>query len=222
MSNMPRLFVDMDGTLAEWRNIQISLEEYEDVSLMPKKINELLATPGYFYSLQPHKNVVDAIKQLIKSGEIEVFILSCCLPTTLKSSPKKEKERWLKKYLPEIDKKHIICVPDGFDKRLFVPDSVKESDYLFDDYTHNLQLWEQSGKGIKLLNNVNSNRGTWKGNQINFEKTGIEIADNIKSIIMENKRVRDENPRKENIPFDYQNYNFEHSLKEIEEYEITE
>lgn len=199
--NKPRLFIDMDGTLTEWRILQK---------------NEELEIPGYFYSLKPHINVLNAIKRIIADNEIDVYILSCIIENNSKVSPKKEKELWLKKYLPELKKEKYIFVPNGENKVNYVPDGILKNDFLLDDYTHNLMLWALHGNGIKLLNNINSSKGTWKGSQINFNNNANEIYNAIKRIILDNQLIRNNNPLKMHTSFDKNTIDFSHYIEEIE------
>jgi 5'(3')-deoxyribonucleotidase len=207
-NKLPRLFVDMDGTLAEWRNIKLDIDAYEGKDGAFAKINEILSTPGYFRSLKPHKNVVEAVQKIIASGEMEVYVLSCVLPDG-PSSPQAEKEAWLDEYLPEIDGAHRIFVPDGQDKKYFVPGGVKKEDYLLDDYTGNLVKWSKVGTGIKLLNNVNSNYHTWRGSRVSFEGEPFEIAEAIRKIVLEGRMIMHKTPEKNTESFDYENFDFE-------------
>lgn len=176
--NKQRLFVDMDGTLAVFTPVDELEKLYEQ---------------GYFLNLKPIPNVVEAIKEIIRNNpEIEVNILSAYLidsPFALE-----EKNEWLDKYLPEIDKAHRIFTPCGCDKKDYIPGGVKETDFLLDDYTHNLKLWQPPARGIKLLNGINHTRGTWEYDRIRFDKEPSELAANIVSIMKMQELVRDEKP----------------------------
>lgn len=159
-----RLFVDMDGTLAEWRSEAGPEELYEK---------------GYFASLRPYDTILNAVKSIwtaAQNGEIdaELFILSAYLPDS--SWAKAEKQEWLNEYLysmvraaeqyrrPMFDASHTLLVPCGSSKLDHVPGGVRASDYLLDDYTHNLREWEQAGgTPIKVFNGCNGKRNTsWK------------------------------------------------------------
>lgn len=59
-----RLFVDMDGTLAEFHPVH-SMEE--------------LHAKGYFAGLPPQQNVVEAVRILNADTDVEVYILSAVL-----------------------------------------------------------------------------------------------------------------------------------------------
>lgn len=159
-STPTRLFVDMDGTLAVWN---------------PTKKLEDLYEEGYFKNLKPYSDVVEAVRQIYTfCSDIEVFILSAYIldsPYALK-----EKNEWLDKYLPEIDQEHRCFCHCGTDKSLAVPDGIKTTDVLLDDYTVNLNDWCPPGIGLKLLNGINDTHKSWQGERISRLQTSTEIA----------------------------------------------
>lgn len=158
-----RLFVDMDGTLAEFN---------------PTKKLEDLYEEGYFKNLKPYQTVVDAIKHIILNyPDIEVYVLSAYLSDS--EYALKEKKEWLNKHLPEIDVEHQLFCVCGTDKGAVVPGGIQHSDRLLDDYTHNLMLWCPPGVGLKLLNGINDTHKTWKGARINKEQAAKELANEI-------------------------------------------
>lgn len=159
----PRLFVDMDGTLAVFKQVDTLETLYEK---------------GYFANLSPQVNVVNAIKILNTSADnVEVFVLSSVLQDSKFAIP--EKNEWLDKNLPEIDSSHRIFVPCGADKKDFVPGGIRSNDYLLDDYSTNLHSWEPPAIGIKLLNGINGTKGTWQGDKVSFALPANEISDAI-------------------------------------------
>jgi len=181
MKSKKRLYVDMDGTLAVFNNNIDKIER--------------LYEKGYFLNLEPIYNVLNAIKEIKKNNfDIEVNILSSVLSDSKYAL--KEKNEWLDKYLPEIDKDHRLFPPCGANKRKYVIGGVSKNDYLLDDYTHNLSLWQPPGEGIKILNGINHTKKTWKNNCINFEKTSEKIAQDIKKIIYSNTIIIDKKPQK--------------------------
>lgn len=194
-----RLFVDMDGTLAEWKKLTLSFSESEEATpeMIQKKIYEILNEPEYYYRLQPHNQVIEAIREIVSNPEVEVFILSCVLPDGEQNTPQKDKDAWLDKFLPEIDKAHRIFVPDGENKTSFVPGRVRKTDFLLDDYTKNLTDWEVYGTGIKLLNNVNSSKNTWQGSRIAYNGNSHFMAQSLLTVMLQQKRVVDANPPKD-------------------------
>jgi len=162
-STRTRLFVDMDGTLAVWH---------------PTKKLEELYEEGYFKNLEPYQEVVNAIKTIINSKpDIEVFILSAYLSDS--SYALQEKNEWLDKYLPEIDRNHRCFCHCGTDKSLAVPDGIKVTDVLLDDYTLNLKDWCPPGVGIKLLNGINDTHKTWQGERVLRFQPAEKIAEAI-------------------------------------------
>lgn len=214
----PRLFVDMDGTLAEWRNIKIVIDKEEDATTeyFLRRLDAVLYSPHYYYRLNPMPNVVEAIRRIVEMGEIEVFVLSCVKKDAYGQSPLADKNAWLDKYLPEIDKEHRIFVPDGENKTLYVPGGLRASDGLLDDYTKNLREWEaakaekrktlssvavQLGRSvaIKLSNPVNSSKGTWKGNKVSYQLSPDTIAAGISDVIFSEglEEVRHQEPDKD-------------------------
>ena len=159
-SEKVRLFVDMDGTLAMWH---------------PTKKLEELYEEGYFKNLEPYEEVVEAIRQIYTfEPNVEVFILSAYLSDS--SYALKEKNEWLDRYLPEIDKDHRCFCHCGTDKSAAVPEGIKETDVLLDDYTMNLNDWCPPGVGIKLLNGINDTHKSWQGERISRLQPPTEIA----------------------------------------------
>lgn len=173
-----RLFVDMDGTLAVFR---------------PVDTMETLYEPGYFLNLDPLRNVVDAVKRLIQRREVEVYILSA----VLRDSPcaLTEKNKWLDKYLPEIDTARRLFLPCGENKSAHIPGGLRADDFLLDDYTRNLVLWRPPAHGIKLLNGINHTHGTWPYGRLRYDKPPSELASNILNIVIRRAVIRDRPPQ---------------------------
>ena len=143
-----RLFIDMDGTIVVW-NGDASFEE--------------VAAPGYFSNIAPMNNSLMAVKYLVTemSDKYEIFILSSVFED---GHSIRDKNIWLDRYLPEIDAEHRIFVPYSRTKRDYVREvtgAIYDSDVLVDDFTKNLAAWH--GVGIKILNGINGNKGTWNG-----------------------------------------------------------
>ena len=158
-----RLFVDMDGTLAEFNPTKKLADLYEE---------------GYFKNLRPYQSVVDAVRYIIQNNPaVEVYVLSAYL--TDSEYALAEKKEWLDQHLPELDSEHRLFCPCGSDKGAVVPGGIRHTDRLLDDYTHNLMLWSPPGIGLKLLNGINDTHKTWKGERISKEQTGKELAEAI-------------------------------------------
>ncbi len=170
-----RLFIDMDGTLAVFK---------------PVDEMETLYEKGYFKTLEPQRNVVEAVRQIIKNHpEIEVNILSAYL--TDSSYALKEKNEWLDRYLPEIDREHRIFMPCGTDKKEAIKDGIRSNDFLLDDYTKNLNEWQPPARGIKLLNSINHTRGSWPHDRIRYDRNPAELAQGIVTVMRNENRIFD-------------------------------
>lgn len=167
------LFVDMDGTLAVWKQAACF---------------ENLLQPGYFRDLPPYQTVLDAVKILCNTKpELDVYALSAFMPENPYAVS--EKNAWLDAYLPEINSEHRIFVACGNSKaraaanRLKTP-CIDSSFVLLDDYSVNLHEWKANrGRCIKLRNGINGNGGTWKGESVTRFDTAENIADRIWSTI---------------------------------------
>lgn len=154
MSDKKKLFVDLDGTLAEFR--RISSDE------------ELLAD-GYYFNLRPMSQVIDMVKDIAVNNkdDVDVYILSAYL--TESRTAYFDKLRWCKKYIPEIEPNHIVLLPCGLNKAEYIKETLPNVDhfgsfYLLDDYTKNLNQWHEAGGiGIKLVNGINDTHKTWQG-----------------------------------------------------------
>ncbi len=175
-----RLFIDMDGTLAEFH---------------PVDTMETLYEQGYFAQLAPHENVVNGIKTFMRENpDAEVFILS----SVLTDSPyaQAEKNAWLDRYLPEIGMDNRIFASCGSAKNEFVPGGVWENDVLLDDYSKNLHEWP--GKALKLMNGINGTKGSFQGEKISAEMPAAEFAARLASFC-EGEEIDDMNMENKSI-----------------------
>ena len=185
-----RLLIDMDGTLAKFK---------------PVETLELLYEEGYFRNLEPLQNVVDAIKEIIRTHpEKQVYVMSSVLSDSKYALL--EKNEWLDQHLPEIGMERRIFPPCGENKLDYVPGGIRGSDCLLDDYTNNLTLWEPPAKGIKLLNGINHTRESWKGNMLRYDKPPEELAQNIVDILEGRAAIRDGRPLRQHIMMANQSY----------------
>ncbi len=174
----PRLYVDMDGTLATFRHVQSIDELYEK---------------GYFLNLPPQCNVLLAIKSIIENHpEVEVNILSSYLTDSHYAF--EEKKKWLRKFLPELPAQNQIFVPYGEPKEQYIKYGLRATDVLLDDYTHNLTGWCPPGTGIKILNGINHTNESWQHHCISYLRKPQELADAIIHVIRTGELVKDEKP----------------------------
>lgn len=147
-----RLFVDMDGTLAEWQE-GTPLEE--------------VCAPGYFAQLPPNENMAKAMIRFweySRKNNIEVFILSAVFDD---GHSIRDKNAWLDQYIPFIDAEHRIFVSCEEPKTAYINEhlgGMSESDILIDDYSKNIKEWiAGGGKAIKMFNRVNGRSGAYFG-----------------------------------------------------------
>jgi len=141
---MTRVFFDMDGVLAEYKELEL---------------NELYKK-DYFKNLNPIKESVEALKILSHNPNLEVYTLSAYLSDS--SYALDEKKYWVKKYLSECNIKSIF-LPCGTDKSSAVPGGIRPSDILVDDYNANLNEWQNHAIAIKFLNGINHKHKSWQG-----------------------------------------------------------
>ena len=174
-----RIFVDMDGTLARFHDENLYLER--------------MFEKGFFRDLKPFENAVSAIKELVKDNTSEIFILSA----TVNSCSLEEKQEWLDRYLPEIDKEHRIFTSLNVPKSEAIGHRLTDKDILIDDYNKNLLEWQKAGgTSVKAKNNIN-HKGLhgelWKGDLIDITDTAESIVELMTKIIVSREKGIEEN-----------------------------
>lgn len=179
MINKIRIFVDMDGTLARFHDENLYLER--------------MFEKGFFRDLKPFENAVSAIKELVKDNTSEIFILSA----TVNSCSLEEKQEWLDRYLPEIDKEHRIFTSLNVPKSEAIGHRLTDKDILVDDYNKNLLEWQKAGgTSVKAKNNIN-HKGLhgelWKGDLIDITDTAESIVERMTKIIVSREKGIEEN-----------------------------
>lgn len=166
-STTTRVFVDMDGCLAEFKQVN----RFED-----------LFEKNYFLNLNPHTNIIDTVKLLNQNPNYDVYILSSVLQDSRYA--KEEKTQWLKRYLPELNEKQIVFSECNKSKVAFVPGGIKETDILLDDYNKNLKEWSLAGaKPVKVVNGINDKNHSWMGVRIYFQSPVSESLNTINNVV---------------------------------------
>lgn len=170
----PRIFIDMDGTLARF---------HDEVSYLERMFEK-----GFFKGLKPFENAVEAVKQLAGNTDIEVYILSAAVD----GEPpycKVEKNKWLDSFLSQIDCEHRIFTKVGVDKTAAIPNGIQSTDVLWDDYNKNLEEWENAGGiAVKCKNNINHKGmvgSLWTGLLIDNSYSAGGIAEMLGAIAAE-------------------------------------
>lgn len=161
------VYIDMDGTLARFHDAD-------------KMFIEAMWTPGFYVNLKPFEEFVEAVKLFIKQNpDVDVYVLSAVLDTE-PPFVVGEKNAWLDKYLPEIDKEHRIFTRAGEDKSDYIDMQACEC-FLIDDYNKNLYEFEAAGgTSIKFHNDVNhrglgefggSKGNLWEGAIVHYDSS---------------------------------------------------
>ena len=166
---MNKLFIDFDGTIAEF--------EYVGA--------DIYSAPGYSLTLAPHKNVVSAIKYIIRHNLMEVFLVSAVMPFDHCISDKNE---WMDNYLPEVDKEHRIYMPVGENKAKYI--NASKGDVFLDDWNGNLtQLYATCPnlEPVKLVNAINDNNKSWRGARVYYGSDFDTIALTLYGLSLANK-----------------------------------
>lgn len=173
---MKKIFIDMDGVLAEYR------ENCTELELMQK---------GYFSSLKPEQNMLDALEMLVEnSAELgfKVCVLSKVYPSMFRYSVS-EKYEWRDTYMPYLyDSEFMLVDGESQEKaeavELMLGSQINEDCFLIDDYNHNLIDWAHSGgRAVKFLNGINDKRKSFVGNRVSYDMSAQEIYNEIIKIV---------------------------------------
>lgn len=170
---MKRLFVDMDGTLVEWK------------PATPEELEQ-----PHFFAVRPSNgNVVKAMHILYTLFEgrtdVELFTLSSAV---YKEDILRDKNKWLDKHCPHVLKNQRKFVPYGMNKATFVQehfdDAFSVENYLLDDYSKNIKEWRAAGgTPIKMFNGINGKSGSFYGDYTCSWLSPEQIATDILRIM---------------------------------------
>lgn len=149
-----RYFIDMDGTLAVFNSVKSEEELFEK---------------GYFENLDMQENICLAVSELSREIPNNVYILSSYLEDS--KFALNEKKNWLKKNVPEIPEKNWLFVPCGNRKADYVPNGIKPTDVLVDDYGVNIKEWKEACPDAKYVKVCRDE------NDIEVEKSKISEED---------------------------------------------
>lgn len=141
-----KLFIDLDGTLADFNGQPNALDRYQ-------------TEKGFFANLEP----TSLVKELSYIQDTKnIYILS----TSPNKQADQDKLEWVKKHVPSLNLSQVILVRDNIEKRKFALNNT-----LIDDHTPNLLDWlEHGGQVIKVINDHNGKIGRSKG----FNKIVLE------------------------------------------------
>ena len=173
---MKRLFFDMDGVLAEYRE---NCTEKD----MKKR--------GYFSSLRPEANMVSALKMLLDNEDalgISVCVITKVYPALFRYSVR-EKLEWRDEYLDTLfDSEFIMVNGDEQEKSDAVREQlgfdIDEDCILIDDYNPNLREWNRNGgTTVKYVNAINDKNKSFIGRRISHSMSAEEIYGYILDMI---------------------------------------
>lgn len=168
--NKVRIFIDMDGTIA-------------DLHAIPDWYERAKTEEDFFQKLEPFQNLITALF-LIKQhygDQIETKTLSAVDKTTEFTT--RSKSVWIDTNAAFIEEDDRIFSPLGENKAKYVG-PISKRDLLLDDYTKNLLEWTASGgSAIKIRNNINCNGNKWKGEIIYNQDSLSVIVSKLDAII---------------------------------------
>lgn len=146
--NKAKIFLDMDGTIAKFN--------------VPNALARFKTEKGFFARLGAYKGIED-INKMAKTQDLYIISASPNMYADI------DKKHWLEKYLPNLKKANIVFCRLGENKAHIIKRqlgiSIDRTCLLVDDYTKNLEQWQEfGGTGLKRLTHCADNStGKWKG-----------------------------------------------------------
>ena len=158
----PWIFFDQDGTLSEWRWIEVLA----------------VRQPGYFRGVVPRGRVIGAAGILCGEPDVLVGTYGAAWED---GHSRPDKDWWMDRHCPCIHAERRFYVPCGTDKaslfESFVGRPIRRGDVLVDDITEVLRSWETyGGTGVKVRTPENGRHGTWKGRSFDCGDDPAAIA----------------------------------------------
>lgn len=158
------LYVDMDGVMAKFRQVENIEETYE---------------AEFFKNLDPEVVVLEMLDHLSYRG-VNIKVLTAVY---MNGAAPDAKRYWLRKYNVPYE---VIMVPYGERKKDYI--KTRGLNILLDDYSKNLHEWEDLSDptckyiGIKFLNGINGNNRTWNGYSVDCRQSAEKMARTILGI----------------------------------------
>jgi len=172
MNEKIRIFVDMDGTIA-------------DLHAIPNWWERCTSEKDFFVKLKPFTNLISALfmVKVHYYKHVDMYSLSAVDKTINNNANEAAKDIWLDSNAPFVEKENRIFSDYGCKKSDYIG-GIKKTDILLDDFTKNLIEWESDGgTGIKIRNNINCKNGVWKGPVIYNQDSPAEIIRKLDEII---------------------------------------
>ncbi len=132
---------DMDGVLVEYQVFPLKCK-YAPMDIRMDYINN-----NVFEFAEPVTPVINVIRNLMAEGKL-VFILS----VSPNSATTVQKQKWLEKHVPGLNKDNIYFVGNGENKvntllQIMKKAKIPVSDYVYVDDIHTM-LWDATNRGI--------------------------------------------------------------------------
>jgi len=160
-SDIPRVYCDMDGVLADFH--RGFLKAYPEISAAD--IDAFIRHKGWATIGKEHPRIFDTLPKLPDADrlmsdllrlrdtdQIQLFILTA-IPSELSVPTAADNKRdWIRRYYPSIPKSNVLVVRRS-EKQDYAMDSTLSGGHpaiLIDDFTKNIKEWEQAG-GIGIL-----------------------------------------------------------------------
>jgi 5'-nucleotidase len=154
MSDHPRLYLDLDGVMADFDAHFPATFGLDHKSLADDAMWETInAHPSYFRDMPPCPG---AIAFFATIADLDPIVLTAC-PRTNYANAARQKRAWVREHLSTSIM--ILPVMGGHNKPLFMH---APGDILIDDFERNTQAWEKEG-GVAVLHT-------------SFERTRAELA----------------------------------------------
>lgn len=160
-NNRPRILLDMDDVVNDFlgalikeyneeHGTSIKKRDIKDWDLTKSEVLDaadairLFQEKGFFLSIPPKASSIEAINKMIASTKYDIYIVTACGSV----EEYREKQEWLKKYIPQFNLQRLIMCTEK---------SIIRGDVLVDDKVQNLV--ECSPYMRTLLYDVSTNHG---------------------------------------------------------------
>jgi 5'(3')-deoxyribonucleotidase len=144
----PIVYVDMDGTLADFFGEVAKREgatDWREAHRIKDRVEQVARKPGFFEELQPLPNAGKLIFNVLKLAG-SYCILSAPLQREIEQSSE-EKAEWMERHLHRHPPEEIIF---AVQKEHYARQADGTPNILIDDFDTNIRLWEANG-GIGIL-----------------------------------------------------------------------
>lgn len=176
------VFFDMDGVLNVYDKSVYNTDTLEDTP-------EFIDPEKHYYANVPaDERALKLFDLCERQRNFDLYILSSChARSSIFIAQRNDKIDWLAIHLPDFSSKKFITIPVGKPKAKFVAtmfgrEHLLNTDILIDDYSKNLNEWnELNGQGIKYFNGENT-LDSYKGLTLDKQTSPKDLIDIINTI----------------------------------------